>query len=104
MSGRSGGGASTNGAGAPGLDREPSHPLVRRLWRALRDQAERDLVQDLRVAVMLADELPRERVADRLGLSRPEVEQSIARLERVVEAIRRDDETAPAMERSGVTT
>jgi hypothetical protein len=90
--------------GGPGLDREPSHPFVKRLWRALREDFGREMNTTLRVAVMLADGLPREQVAARLGLSRPEVEEACARIDRICEKLTRDAESAPRMERDGVTS
>jgi hypothetical protein len=89
---------------APGLDREPSHPLVRRLWTALRAEYEGEMNTTLRVAVMLADGLPGERVMVGLGVSPQEFRACLARLERVAEAIHRDDEAAPSMGREGVTS
>lgn len=61
----------------------------------LREEYEREMNTTLRVAVMLADERPREQIAGRLGLSRAEVDAAVGRLERVVHRIDRDDETGP---------
>jgi hypothetical protein len=58
----------------------------------------------LKVAVLLADGLPREQISTRLGLTRYELEGAVARLERVSLQIERDDESMPSADRGAVST
>jgi hypothetical protein len=88
----------------PGLDREPSHPLLRRWWRVLREDFEQDMNRTLLVGVALAEGSSRQQMAARFGLTHGEVERACHRLERVAERIARDKESAPEIERSGVTS
>jgi hypothetical protein len=85
------GSKSTNGAG-PGLDREPSHPFVRRLWRAVRQDLEREMNTTLRVAVMLADGFAREEIGRRLDLTPRQIDRVCERIERVADKIDRNDD------------
>jgi hypothetical protein len=97
----------TNGAGPLGLAlvRPPRHPFVRKLADAMLPDLERELLTALKVGVMLADGLPREQVAGKLGISQPELQAAMRRIEQVAERIDCDDETGGrALERHGVTS
>jgi hypothetical protein len=91
----SGSSTSSNGAGPQrgpsiDIDRPPLHPFSRRLWQALRRRAERELLLDLRVGVLLAEGFAREEVARRLHVPLIAVRESCDRIAAASDYLERD--------------
>jgi hypothetical protein len=73
-------GQTSTANGRPTLDVAPRHPFSHKVWRALRKRAERELLTDLRVAILLSDGFAREEVARKLDISLVQVKESCARI------------------------
>lgn len=70
----------------------PRHPLLRQLYTPLMAEAQLEVIQTMKVAVMLASGCSRAEIADKLDMSSQQVRAAIARLQTIGHQLEREDE------------